>query len=133
MPSDTPRLTDVQVEQFLGSLLRAGVLTAAAVVLVGGVLYLRQFGQLSTDRRIFESEPADLRSISGIVRDAMALDSRGIIQFGLLLLIATPVARVFFSVIAFAIEGDGIYVGIALIVLGILLYSLSGGHVHLTA
>ncbi len=100
---------------------------------MGEVFYLRQFGQLSTDKRIFESEPADLRSISGIVRDAMALDSRGIIQFGLLLLIATPVARVFFSVLAFAIEGDKIYVGIALIVLGILLYSLSGGHVYLIA
>jgi uncharacterized membrane protein len=126
MSSLSSRLTDVQVEQFLGSLLRAGVILSSIVVLAGGILYLRQFGQTTTDRRIFESEPADLRSISGIVHDAIALDSRGIIQFGLLLLIATPVARVFFSVIAFAIERDKLYVSIALIVLGILLFSLSG-------
>src|ERR1700732_2252602 len=127
MSPRTSRLTDVQVEQFLGSLLRAGVILSSIVVLAGGILYLAQFGRTTTDKRIFQSEPADLRSVSGIVHEAMALDSRGIIQFGLLLLIATPVARVFFSVIAFAIEGDKIYVGIALIVLGILLYSLSGG------
>jgi uncharacterized membrane protein len=122
----TRRLTDVQVEQFLGSLLRAGVILSSIVVLAGGILYLIQFGQSTTDKRIFQSEPAELRSVSGIVRDAIALDSRGIIQFGLLLLIATPVARVFFSAIAFAMEGDKLYVLIALIVLAILLFSLSG-------
>jgi uncharacterized membrane protein len=122
----TSRLTDVQVEQFLGSLLRAGVILSSIIVLAGGILYLAQFGRTTTDKRIFQSEPADLRSVSGIVHDAIALDSHGIIQFGLLLLIATPVARVFFSVIAFAIEGDKLYVVIALIVLGILLFSLSG-------
>jgi uncharacterized membrane protein len=122
------RVTDVQVERFLGSLLRAGVILAATVVLAGGLCYLSQFGASTTEKRIFESEPAELRSGSGIIRDAMALDYRGIIQFGLLLLIATPVARVASSVIAFAIEGDKIYVMIAIFVLGILLYSLSGGH-----
>jgi uncharacterized membrane protein len=126
MPWRTSRLTDVQVEQFLGSLLRAGVILSSIVVLAGGVLYLRQFGQTTTDKNIFQSEPAELRSVSGIVRDAMAIDGRGVIQFGLLLLVATPVARVFFSVIAFAIEGDRRYVLIALIVLSILLFSLSG-------
>jgi uncharacterized membrane protein len=122
----TSRLTDVQVEQFLGSLLRAGVILSSIVVLAGGILYLAQFGRTTTDKRIFQSEPADLRSVSGIVHDAIALDSRGIIQFGLLLLIATPVARVFFSVIAFAIERDKLYVLMALMVLCILLFSLSG-------
>jgi uncharacterized membrane protein len=126
MPWRTSRLTDVQVEQFLGSLLRAGVILSSIVVLAGGILYLVQFGQSKTDKRIFQSEPAELRGVSGIVHDAMALDSRGIIQFGLLLLIATPVARVFFSAIAFAMEGDKLYVLIALIVLGVLLFSLSG-------
>jgi uncharacterized membrane protein len=122
----TSRLTDVQVEQFLGSLLRAGVILSSIVIFAGGILYLRQIGQTSTDKQVFQSEPAELRSVSGIVRDAMALDGRGVIQFGLLLLVATPVARVLFSAIAFALEGDKLYVLIALVVLGILLFSLSG-------
>jgi len=72
-------------------------------------------------------EPTDLRTLSGIVRDALALRGRGIIQLGLLLLIATPVARVAFSVAAFAIQRDRLYVVVTLMVLAILLYSLTSG------
>jgi uncharacterized membrane protein len=72
-------------------------------------------------------EPVDLRSVSGIVRDALALRERGLIQLGLLLLIATPVARVAFSVAAFAMQRDRLYVVVALIVLAVLMYSLMGG------
>jgi uncharacterized membrane protein len=45
-----------------------------------------------------------LRTLSGILADAAAFRGRGIIQLGLLLLIATPVARVAFSVVAYALE-----------------------------
>ena len=55
---------------------------------------------------MFQGEPSDLRLVSSIFRDAIALDPRGIIQLGLLLLIATPVARVAFTVLAFAYERD---------------------------
>ena len=43
-----------------------------------------------------------------------------------MLLILTPVARVAFSVAAFALERDWTYVAITLIVLAILVYSLTG-------
>ena len=46
----------------------------------------------------------------------------------MLLLIATPVARVTFSIIAFALERDRMYVGFTLMVLAILIFSLAGGH-----
>ena len=45
-------------------------------------------------------------SITGIVQGALHIDGRAIIQLGLLILIATPVARVAFSAVAFAIERD---------------------------
>ena len=54
----------------------------------------------------------------------MHLGGRGIIQLGLLLLIATPVARVVFSVIGFVRQRDFVYVVLTLIVLAVLLYSL---------
>jgi uncharacterized membrane protein len=44
----------------------------------------------------------------------------------LLLLIATPIARVAFAAFAFALEKDYMYVIITLIVLAVLLYSLLG-------
>jgi uncharacterized membrane protein len=54
---------------------------------------------------------------------------RSLIQLGLLLLIATPIARVVFSIVGFAIERDRMYVAFTLIVLAVLLYSLLGSGV----
>jgi uncharacterized membrane protein len=48
-------------------------------------------------------------------------------QLGLLLLIATPVARVAFSVFAFALQRDRLYVVVTLAVLGVLAFSMTGG------
>jgi uncharacterized membrane protein len=120
--------TDEQVEQVLGNLLRVGVMLAASVVLAGGILYLVRYGAAFPDYRVFRGEPADLRSVAGILSDAIRLRSRGLIQLGLLLLVATPVARVVFSVFAFARERDLTYVALTLIVLAVLIYSLFGWH-----
>jgi len=120
------RWTDEQVEQILGNLLRGGVILAAGVVAVGGVLYLMRYGANSPNYHVFHGEPADLRGLSGILTDVMSLHRRALIQLGLLLLIATPIARVIFSVFAFAKQRDYTYVIVTLIVLGVLIYSLFG-------
>ena len=128
-PAD-PR-QDRLVDEIIGVLLRTGVLLAAAVVFVGGVLYLIGFGSSPAHYGVFRGEPSDLRGVASIFRDASALDPRGIIQLGLLLLIATPVARVIFTVFAFAYERDWTYVVVTLIVLIFLLYSLGAFHLRL--
>lgn len=127
MAEPRPLVTDERIEQFLGNLLRTGVITAALVVLAGGVFYLTQHGDQKPDLRVFHGEEPELRSVTGIVRDALTLDSKGIIQFGLLLLVATPIARVIFSVIGFTLERDFRYVTITLVVLTVLLWSVAGG------
>ncbi len=119
--------TDQQVEEILGNLLRAGVILAAVVVFLGGVFYLIRYGATLPDYRVFHGEPMDLRSVSGIVQDVLDLRRRGTIQLGLLLLIATPIARVVFSVFAFWRQRDRVYTFITLFVLIVLLYSLIGG------
>jgi uncharacterized membrane protein len=124
MSRSAPAVSDEKVEQFLGNLLRAGVLVAATVVLTGGVVYLVRHGGERPHYRLFEGEPADLRSPRGIVEEAATFSGRGIIQLGLLLLVGTPVARVFFSALAFGRQRDFIYVLLTLIVLAVLLYSL---------
>jgi uncharacterized membrane protein len=118
--------TDQRIENILGNLLRAGVLVSALVVSIGGVIYLLRHGRSPMDFRVFRSEPADLRDVRGIISDTVALRGRGIIQLGLLLLIATPVTRVAFSIFGFAEEHDRMYVVFTLIVFSILLYSLLG-------
>src|SRR5690242_17452867 len=113
--------SDERVEQFLGNLLRAGVVLAAVVVLAGGAVYLARHGGERADHKVFRGEPEDLRSPSGIVRDALSLSGRGIIQLGLLLLVATPVVRVALSAVAFARQRDRLYFLLTLFVLAVLL------------
>jgi uncharacterized membrane protein len=123
-------LPDETVEQIIGDLLRGGVLLSAIVVLAGGILYLRQHGMQQPAYSRFMGEPASLCSVKGIVGWALQGRSRGIIQLGLLLLIATPIARVAFSLIAFMLQRDRIYVFITAIVLAVLLFSLNSGGFH---
>ena len=117
--------TDKAFDTVLGNVLRAGVLLAATVVLCGGVVYLLRHGHDVPDYRVFRGEPSDLRSVSGIVSDARLSSGRGLIQLGLLLLIATPIARVVFSVAGFLKQRNWMYVAITLIVLMLLAYSLT--------
>jgi uncharacterized membrane protein len=95
-------------------------------VAIGGAIYLARHGREPANYRVFHGEPSDLRNLSGIVREAFRLRGRGIIQLGLLLLIATPVARVAFSIWGFAEEHDRLYMIFTGIVLIVLLYSLLG-------
>jgi len=123
------RWTDDAMEQLIGNLLRYGVLIAAAVVLLGGLLYLVQHGSAQPAYHVFQGEPTTLRNLHDILVGATTLQSRWVIQLGLLLLIATPVARVALSLVAFAVQGDRLYVVITAIVLGVLAYSLFFGRV----
>ena len=119
-------LDDARVEGLIAHLLRAGVVIAALVVIGGAVPYLGRNPWAHVDYRMFHGEPDNLKSVHGIIGTALSGDPRGIMQLGLLLLIATPIARVMFSTWAFAIEGDRMYVGFTLLVLAVLLYSLFG-------
>ncbi len=127
MPAARASWSDDKIETIMGNLLRAGVIIAASVVLFGGVLLLLRHGTAQPAYHVFLGEPADLRSVRGVIADAFAFQARGIIQLGLLLLIATPIARVTFSVYAFARQRDRLYVVVTLIVLSALLYGLMGG------
>jgi uncharacterized membrane protein len=118
--------TDKRIDQIMGLLLRTGVILAAAIVLAGGVLYVMHHQFPATNYRVFQGEPQNLRTIRGIVGSLRATEGRGLIQLGLLILIATPIARVIFSVFAFCYEHEWKYVAFTLIVLGLLLFSLLG-------
>ncbi|MGE5237827.1 MAG: DUF1634 domain-containing protein [Chloroflexota bacterium] len=115
------------MDRVIGMVLRVGVVVSALVVFSGGVLYLAACGDDVPAYKVFRGEPADLKTASGILADVLSLRAAGLIQFGLLLLIATPVVRVAFSIVAFGLERDWIYVVVTVIVLSILIYSISGG------
>ncbi len=118
--------TDEQVDRIISILLRYGVILAASVVFAGGAWYLSRFGGLMPDFHTFRSEPQELRSVAGVWGGFLKLQPRSVIQLGLLLLIATPIARVAFSVGAFAVQHDRLYLTLTLVVLCALLWSVSG-------
>lgn len=120
--------SDKRTEVVISVLLMAGVLLAAGVVLLGGIIFLAAHGTFVPSYHVFQGEPTDLRTLSGIFHDAFTFEGRGIIQLGLLILIGTPVARVVFSIYAFAMERDSLYVVVTLVVLAVLVFSLTGGH-----
>ena len=120
-------IDDKRIEQIIAKLLRFGVILSATVVLIGGVMYLRHEHADLPQYSVFHGHDAPFRTPRSIVPSAFLENSQAIIQIGILLLIATPVARVIFSVIAFALERDRMYVVFSLTVLLILLFSLFHG------
>ena len=129
MQPESGDLATEKMDLIIGNLLRAGVVLSGAIVFIGGLVYLSRHGAEAPVYHVFHGEPSDLRGVPGIWRDVLALRGRGIIQFGLLLLIATPVARVAYLIYAFALQKDKLYAVVALIVLLLLAYGLFGGHI----
>jgi uncharacterized membrane protein len=116
--------TDQRIENWVGIMLRTGVMLAAAIVLFGGILYLVRNHGPRPDYAHFTAEPVHLIRFSAIMHGVAALDAESIIMLGLLVLIATPVARVGMCIAGFLLEHDRLYTVVSTIVLLILLYSL---------
>jgi uncharacterized membrane protein len=124
MSKSAPAWTDEGVDRAIAALLRVGLSIATAVVMAGAVVYLGSHWNEMPVYRTFRGEPAELRSVHSIVRDVWQPDGAGLIQLGVLLLLLTPVARVLFSVVAFALRREFLYVTVTLVVAAILLYSI---------
>lgn len=118
--------SDEEFDRLLGRLLQTGVVISASFVAVGLAIYLARHGHEQPRLTRFAGEPEQLRTIAGILRSLTAVQGRGLLQFGILALIATPVARVAFSLFAFARQKDRTYVVITLVVLTVLVLSLTG-------
>jgi uncharacterized membrane protein len=116
--------TDLRIEIWVSIMLRTGVLLAAAIVLTGGILYLTHAHGPRPDYEHFHAEPAQFTTLSSILHGVAAINPESIIMLGLLILIATPVARVVMCIVGFLFERDRLYAVISTIVLLILLYSL---------
>jgi uncharacterized membrane protein len=130
------RQEDQRMEIAMGMLLRIGVVLAAVLVAIGGVLVLRHPGSPVPNYTVFHppvkhavspSANVPFRSISGVLGQLHTGSGGSIIALGLLVLVATPIARVIFAIIGFARERDLLYTVVSLIVLGILAFSLVHG------
>jgi uncharacterized membrane protein len=103
-------LDDNKMETIMGRLLQVGVLAAGLLMFAGGVWYLKLHG--------FE------KPHYGTFHRAAPEAGVKLLWAAVIVMIATPVLRVAFAVVAFAIERDWLYTAISLIVLALLGYSL---------
>ena len=119
------------VDLAISRLLRGGVLISIAVVLLGAAITFvrhpsyvrsgRELGRLTSPAMTYPS------SVATVVHGAEAQRGQAIMMAGLLLLIATPVARVGLSIAVFVVEHDRLYIVITSVVLLLLLTSFALG------
>ncbi|HEX7977952.1 MAG TPA: DUF1634 domain-containing protein [Gemmatimonadaceae bacterium] len=112
------------MEQVIGRLLQAGVVLASIVVILGATLLLVRHGAEAAAFSVFRGGSSHLRSVSAAIIGAVHGDPGAIVQLGLVLLIATPVARVALTLAAFAAQRDRLYVVMTAVVLTLLLIGL---------
>lgn len=126
----TKNITDKDIQSLVGNLLRAGVYISMAIVIIGGIIYLFDHSSETVDYKVFDIKRVSLKTVTSIFSEVLTFKGVAIVQFGLLMLIFTPIARVLMAVVSFFIEKDYLYVAIGLLVLAIIMASLSGGFAH---
>ena len=117
-------MNDNRMEAMMGRLLRSGVFLAAAIVLIGGILFVLQQHNQSADFTHFHGTPLSILDFSSFLPQLAHGSGTAIIELGLIALILTPIARVVFALVAFLMERDALYAAISLFILAILLYGL---------
>jgi uncharacterized membrane protein len=119
------------VDTSISNLLRGGVLLSIATVILGLLftfVHHPEYVSSKTDlRELTDARTVYPHAIREVVAQTRAHRGQAIVMLGLLLLIATPIARVAFSVAAFIVERDRVYVCITIAVLALLLFSLAIG------
>lgn len=124
MDTGQNRWNDERMDNIISLLLRTGVVLSASIVLIGGIMYLVQYRYLVPSYRIFHGEPTSLSHLKTILAGVVTFNSRSWMQFGLWILVATPIARVAFSIFGFFKERDRTYVLLTLVVLSVLIFGL---------
>lgn len=128
LPQPKPAGDDRLLDYVLSDVLRIGLLCASALMVIGGTMYFLHASGLPGQFSTFVQQPADLRTVGGIVKLALTGDAQGIMQLAVVMLVATPFLRVVAGCIMFARERDFKYVVISLIVLSALICGLLAGN-----
>ncbi|MFB6456621.1 DUF1634 domain-containing protein [Chitinophaga sp. Hz27] len=128
METTKPALKDKDLQLIIGKLLRYGVWSSMAIAIIGGIIYLSSHGQDIVHYPKFEEQDHGILDLLGsMFSDLAAGRGSALILLGIMLLFATPILRVIFSLIGFILEKDKLYVVITLIVLMIIGVSIHGG------
>lgn len=120
----------VGTEAVISTVLRWGVLASAAIILLGIALYVAEAGPgaiLFAPRGVPSGVDRDPTSLRVVLDELIPHQPAAVTDLGLLLLIVTPVLSVAFSLAAFVVERDWMYVGFAAFVLAMLMVGFALG------
>lgn len=112
-----------KMQEVLSVVLMIGILTSTALVLIGGIFYLSQFGSHTMQVEILQSN-AYQTNIKQIWQSALSLSPSGIIELGLLLLVITQILRVALLTWFYAVLKDIWFTSFSVFILLVLIYSL---------
>ena len=124
---EEPASKSAYIEYIVSNVLRYGVLLSFLIVLIGSVMLFIEGGPAAVVRLSGSPIP---HTPTQVVADLFQLQPKAIIDFGLMLLILTPVMRVAVSVFAFLVEEDFVYTLVTLFVLAVLVTSFFLGAVE---
>lgn len=124
MTTKKNKMQDADMEKVIGNLLRYGVVTSSIIVLAGGIVYLYRHGGQLPAYHAFKGEPDKMKQPLPMLQAVFRGEGRPLIQLGLLVLIATPIARIAFSIIGYLLEKDYLYTVLTAIVLLVILWNL---------
>lgn len=126
-PDELAKARVRKTELLISALLRVGVLASLTVIVAGTVVsFVRHPDYVSSPaelQRLTAPGAAFPRTVGEVVDGLAQFRGRAIVVAGLLLLIATPVARVGVSTLAFLYQGDRAFVLITAVVFALLLLS----------
>ncbi len=125
---ETPgKSKDAAIQNGLATLMVAGVVIAATIILIGLVWYLSANVSLKPGDHVFSGEPKYFTNPVATVQHAFHWKEvghrRSFIMIGIVLLLINPAARVAFAAVGFALARDRLYAGISAIVLAVLVFS----------
>ncbi|MDP9078358.1 MAG: DUF1634 domain-containing protein [Bacteroidota bacterium] len=122
------KFKDTDIQSLIGKVLRGGMMLSMTIVVFGGIFFIYRHGHSIPNYKEFKGIPPFLQNIGSLIHASILFKGQAIIQLGIILLIATPILRVVFSTIGFALEKDYLYVGISILVLLIIFASMLSGH-----
>lgn len=124
MPDDG-NWNDENIDRRMGRLLQTGVAVSGLVMALGAAVYLAHHWSALPAYSKFQSVPPSQRTIAETLKEALRGQGRGFIQVAVLLMIATPVARVVFAAYGFFRQRDWLYTAVSLLVLSLLIFGLT--------
>ena len=100
------KIQDTDLERVIGQLLRYGVIISSLIVTAGGIIYLFRHGAEPPLFSVFNGEPDKMKRLGPMWQSILRGEGRPLIMLGLCVLIATPIARIAFSIIGYLLEKD---------------------------